>query len=653
MIWANETIVHSDLDSYINSNQESWIYEVMRIQDGCPIFLEEHLDRLEAGISILSSPISFDRGKYRNAVFEVIENNRMDIGNIRIQINHQQTTAFIGEIPHHYPSNEQTELGVNIGILDKERSTPNIKSWNPDVRLSADDLIRKTGVYEVLLVNESKQITEGSRSNFFGIVGDQVITPPIHQVLPGITRKVINDLCTKLGVIYHEREILEEQLDDFDALFISGTSPEILPIKRVNNLTFNPKHHLIRELRTAYHMAVKQNIMTNKIYNFDHLPKREDTNCVKWDLRERYFGKQDILPLWVADMDFETPDFILNRIKERLDHPVLGYTFRPEKFNTAFIDWALKKYNWKVMPEWMSFSPGVVSAVTLAVQGFTEPDDEIIVQPPVYFPFFTCIEGLNRKLIHNQLKEADGRLTMDYDNLESIITSKTKMIIISNPHNPGGTVWTETELERLGEICAKHNLFVVSDEIHSDLVFEPHKHVPFAKMVPQEKVKSISCMAASKTFNLAGLSTSLVIIPDEEVKKEFERIMNVSHINMGNIFGGIATQAAYAEGENWLDQLMAYLKGNRDYLTNFIEENLSPLRILIPEATYLAWIDFSELGMKQDKLNHWLVNEAKVGLNSGTMFGPGGEGFVRINFACPRSLLIKALNQIEQAMKSL
>jgi cystathionine beta-lyase len=393
--------------------------------------------------------------------------------------------------------------------------------------------------------------------------------------------------------------------------------------------------------------------MTKKTYDFSSLPAREGTNCVKWDMRETYFGKKDVLPLWVADMDFETPDFIFNRIKERLNHPVLGYTFRPESFNEAFINWAKKRYNWEINPKWMSFSPGVVAAVTLAVQGFTEPDDEVIVQPPVYFPFFTCVEGSGRKLIHNQLIEKKGRLCMDFEQLESLISPKTRMLIISNPHNPGGSAWTRQELEKLGEICAKHEIMVISDEIHSDLVFSPHKHVPFAKVVSQDKVKSITCMAASKSFNLAGLSTSLVIVPDETILKKYNEMMQVTHINMGNIFGSIATESAYSEGWDWLEQLLSYLKGNRDFLQNVIEKKLRPLRMLVPEATYLAWIDFSKLGMSQDKLNHWLINEVKVAMNSGTMFGPGGEGFIRINFACPRSVLEDALQRLEESITKL
>lgn len=390
--------------------------------------------------------------------------------------------------------------------------------------------------------------------------------------------------------------------------------------------------------------------MTNKVYDFNQLPPREGTHCVKWDMRENYFGKADLLPLWVADMDFETPDFILNKLQERLQHPVLGYTVRSEEFNQAFITWANRRYGWQVKKEWMSFSPGVVSAVTMAVQGFTEPGDEVITQPPVYFPFFQCVEGTGRSLLYNPLKEVNGRLCMDFEQLKSIISPRTRMIIISNPHNPGGSVWTPEELVQLGDICAKHQIMVVSDEIHSDLVFAPYRHTPFAQVVPQEKVKSITCMAASKTFNLAGLSTSLVIAPNPEVLEKYNKLLMVSHINMGNIFGSLATQTAYAEGWDWLEQLLGYLKENRDFLAQYVQDRLSPLRVLIPEATYLAWVDFSGLRMSQDRLNHWLIHEAGVAMNSGTLFGPGGDGFIRINFACPKAILLEALQRIEKVL---
>jgi len=393
--------------------------------------------------------------------------------------------------------------------------------------------------------------------------------------------------------------------------------------------------------------------MSQKTYNFDTIIDRTNTNCVKWDLRTLFFKNPDLIPMWVADMDFETPDFIINSLRERLDHPVLGYTFRPKEFNQAFQTWALRKYNWDIHPDWIGFSPGVVSAVSLAVMGFTNPGDEVIVQPPVYFPFFKSIEGLNRKLVYNQLKEEDGRLCMDYDNLENVITSKTKMLILCNPHNPGGSAWTHEELNKLAKICSKHDIFVLSDEIHADLVFEPAVHTPFITASEGTGVKTIACLAASKSFNLAGLATSLVVIPDQDIKKQYEDLLQTVHVGGGNLFGAIATMTAYADGWDWMQQLLAYLKSNRDYLVEFVNRELPDVRILVPETTYLAWMDFSQLGIPQDDLNNLIYNKAGVGLNTGTMFGPGGEGFMRINFACPREQLERALHQLKEGLGKL
>jgi len=384
-----------------------------------------------------------------------------------------------------------------------------------------------------------------------------------------------------------------------------------------------------------------------KKYSFDHIIDRTGTNCVKWDLRSRFFKKTDVTPLWVADMDFETPDFILQSLRKRLDHPVLGYTFRPKEFNKSFQTWALRKYNWDIHPDWIGFSPGVVSAVSLAVMGFTDPGDEIIVQPPVYFPFFKSVEGLNRKLVYNQLKEENSRLCMDYDNLEDIINPKTKMLILCNPHNPGGSAWTTEELYKLAKICSKHNIFVLSDEIHADLIFEPAVHTPFINAAQGTGVKTIACLAASKSFNLAGLATSLVVIPDQDIKKRFEDLLQTVHIGGGNLFGAIATMSAYSKGWDWMQQLLNYLKSNRDYLVEFVKKELPKVRILVPETTYLAWMDFSELGMEDEALNKWMTQDVGLGLNPGTMFGPGGEGFMRINFACPKQQLEDALQRIK------
>ena len=391
--------------------------------------------------------------------------------------------------------------------------------------------------------------------------------------------------------------------------------------------------------------------MNQKIYNFDKVIERTNTNCVKWDLRSVFFKNPDLMPLWVADMDFETPDFILDDIKARMEHPVLGYTFRPSDFNKAFQVWAKKKYDWDIKPDWISFSPGVVSAVSIAVMEFTNPEDEIIVQPPVYFPFFKSIEGLNRKLIYNPLKEIDDRYCFDFDNLEEIITPKTKMLILCNPHNPGGSAWTPEELGKLAEICSKHDIFVVSDEIHADLVFEPAVHTPFITATKRPELKTIALLAASKSFNLAGLATSMVVIPDADIKAKYDNMLQTLHIGGGNLFGSIATMSAYSKGWEWMQQLLVYLKSNRDFMVNYFHKELPGLRILIPEATYLAWIDFSSLGMKQDELNNWMYNEVGVGLNTGTMFGPGGEGFMRINFACPKKQLELALQRIKKNLE--
>lgn len=392
---------------------------------------------------------------------------------------------------------------------------------------------------------------------------------------------------------------------------------------------------------------------TERTYNFDqHIP-REGTNSLKWDYRKEYFGKADILPLWVADMDFQTPDFIVEKIRGRMEHHILGYTVRPDSFNDAFIRWAARKYHWEVKKGWMSFSPGVVSAVSMSIMAFTQPGDEVIVQPPVYFPFFQCVKGLNRVLKYNPLVEKNARLYMDLEQLESIITPKTKMLILSNPHNPGGSSWTSEELIALGSICKKYNIMVLSDEIHADLVFKPHEHIPFAKVVDQSDVKSITCMAASKSFNLAGLSSSLVIIPDKKCLTTYENTLQTLHVGMGNIFGAIATETAYREGWDWLNQLMDYLMANRDFMADFVKSRLDNVRMLTPEATYLAWLDFSVLGLRPEKLQKILIHEAGVGLSPGTLFGPGGEGFIRVNFACERSILTEALEKIEKTLKKL
>jgi cysteine-S-conjugate beta-lyase len=384
--------------------------------------------------------------------------------------------------------------------------------------------------------------------------------------------------------------------------------------------------------------------------DFDLITERSGTNSIKWDGRDRVFGKADIIPLWVADMDFETPKFIRDRISKRLEHPILGYTYRDNKFSGSFTDWVKRRHNWIVDPNWVTFMPGVVAAVSVAVLAYTQPADEVIIQPPVYHPFYFCVEGHGRKLVLNYLKVIDGRFTFDLELLKSQITPRTRMLILSSPHNPGGTVWTPQELSGLISVCREHDIMIVSDEIHSDLVFNPHVHTPVEKVAGDYLDRILVTMAPSKTFNLAALSTSIVVIPDQAQRKRYEDLVHTLHIGMGNVFGIEALQAAYEEGDDWLDQLMVYLGGNRRFIHEFLNANLPMVGMMVPEATYMTWLDFSKLGFTQDELNKFMIEKAGLGLNSGTQFGHGGEGFMRLNFGCPRSIIEKGLNQLKKAI---
>jgi cysteine-S-conjugate beta-lyase len=390
-----------------------------------------------------------------------------------------------------------------------------------------------------------------------------------------------------------------------------------------------------------------------KQYNFDEIVDRTGTDCIKYDVLERFFGAKDILPLWVADTDFRTPDFIMEAIRERLEHEVLGYTFRGEAFTEAVISWVKRRHDWDIREEWISFSPGVVSALTAAVMTLTKPGDKIIVQPPVYFPFFETITGTDRQLVENPLKLANGRYYFDLEDLGKKLDNETRMLLLCNPHNPGGMVWKKKELEALEAVCKKNNIIVVSDEIHSDLLFKGQTHIPWAKVSEGSEQNSIVCMAPSKTFNVAGLSTSFAVIPNPRQKKLFDKLMTTLHIHMGNIPGKVALEAAYSKGDDWLRQLMEYVEENFRFLESFLSKRLPKIKVMRPEATFLVWMDFREYGMNDKKLSRFLVEKAKVGLNNGARFGTGGEGFQRINIGCPRSVLKEALERMAAAFPKL
>jgi cysteine-S-conjugate beta-lyase len=389
--------------------------------------------------------------------------------------------------------------------------------------------------------------------------------------------------------------------------------------------------------------------MEMKKYDFDELVLREGTNSIKYDARERYFQKSDIIPLWVADTDFKTPDFITNAVKKRAEHEIYGYTFQPDSYFEAIIGWMLRRHNWEINREWISFSPGVVAGISFAIEAFSKPGDGVIVQPPVYFPFFDVVKGSRRKLVENPLRIENNRFTFDFDDLKSKINSDTKLLLLCNPQNPGGMVWTREELTELSAICIENGILVISDEIHSDLIYDGYRHIPFATLSPEAEKNTVILMAPSKTFNVAGLASSAVIIPDRQKHARFERVLSVGHFGMGNLFGTVAMEAAYTYGDNWLGQLLKYLNANYLYLEDFFTKYIPRVNIMKPEATYLVWLDFREYGMNDKELSSFIVDKAGVGLNNGARFGNGGEGWMRLNFGCPRSILEEGLEKLKTA----
>jgi cysteine-S-conjugate beta-lyase len=385
-------------------------------------------------------------------------------------------------------------------------------------------------------------------------------------------------------------------------------------------------------------------------YNFDEFITREGTNCVKYDLRKAYFGREDVIPMWVADMDFPVPPFVYEAVRKRSEHPVYGYSIIPETYYDAIINWQNRRYSWDIRKDWIMFSPGVVTGLNVLVQAMTDPGDKIIVQPPVYFPFFSCVENNGRILILNQLVEKNGVYSIDFEDLENKMKGGARMMILCSPHNPVSRCWTREELEWLGAKGIEHGVLIVSDEIHCDLVFEPSRHIPLASLSDQIAQNTITCIAPSKTFNLAGLYTSSIIIPNEHHRRKFELAEEKIHLS-ANIFGITAAEAAYARGEEWLSSLMAYLKSNADLAIEFFAHNLPEITVSPVEATYMLWLDFRRSGIDPPDLKKLLIEKAGIGFVDGCVFGKGGEGFQRMNIACPKALLEMAMNRIPPILK--
>lgn len=388
-------------------------------------------------------------------------------------------------------------------------------------------------------------------------------------------------------------------------------------------------------------------------YDFDQVIDRRNTDCYKWDALGRVFGDEGVLPMWVADMDFLPPKPVVDALARRTEHGVFGYTIRSKSFREAIVDWSRRRYGWTISDEWLTFAPGVVPALSMAFMAYTHPGDKIIVQSPVYHPFYSIIQNSGRQLVNNQLELRDGRYVMDFADLERRFDPRVKAMILCSPHNPVGRVWHPEELTRVGELCLKNGVLILADEIHCDLLFKGFKHTPLASLSEELAQQSLTFIAPSKTFNLAGLTTSAVVIPNPRLRHAFEAVVERLGLGFSNLFGIVAWEAACREGEEWLEQLLDYLQGNLEFLLTYVEERIPEIKVVKPEGTYLVWLDCRGLGVEPDHLKEFFVKKARVGLNDGAMFGPGGAGFQRMNIACPRSTLLEGLRRIEAAVNDL
>lgn len=388
------------------------------------------------------------------------------------------------------------------------------------------------------------------------------------------------------------------------------------------------------------------------MFDFGRIIQRKGTNCYKWDQCKEFFGTDDLIPMWVADMDFETIEEVKRVIKERVEHGVFGYTFIPDSFYNSIIDWQFTQNNWKIEKDWIINAPGVVPSIKICIQAYTSPGDDVVVQTPVYFPFFSSVKLNGRNLITNPLKFNGKHYEMDFDDLERKISDKTRMLILCSPHNPVGRVWKKEELERLGEICLRNNVIIVSDEIHSDIIMSTHKHTPIASLSKELSEITITCMSVSKTFNLAGLATSYVIISNSVLRSKYFHTAQRLGLLTTNIFGILALETSYRYGKKWLKALLEYLRENRDFVLKFLREKIPQVDAIETEGTYLMWLNFKKLGLTQEELKEFIFKKAKVGLQDGRMFGEEGRGFMRMNIGCPRVILKEALQRLETAIKN-
>lgn len=384
---------------------------------------------------------------------------------------------------------------------------------------------------------------------------------------------------------------------------------------------------------------------------FDQIIDRKNTKCYKWDYNKEIFGKEELLSMWVADMDFQAPQEVLEVLQKRVDHGIFGYTGLTDSFYTSIAKWMEDRFGWKIKKNWIIATPGIVPAINFAIQTYTEKSDKILVQTPVYYPFFTSIENNDRTLVISELKLIDDHYEMDFEDLEKKLADDVKMMILCSPHNPVSRVWKFDELQRVSKLCLKYNVLLISDEIHSDLIFRNNKHIPIPTISNEIADNSLIMFAPSKTFNVAGLSLSYLIIPNKKIRQKFQKTLRNLGLHGGNVFGIEALEASYTYGQNWLEELLIYIEDNYIFVQQYLQKYIPQIKAIKMEGTYLLWLDCCELGLSQKELVSLFINKAKLALNDGSKFGKGGKGFMRMNIGCSRELIKQALNQLVIALK--
>jgi cystathionine beta-lyase len=387
-------------------------------------------------------------------------------------------------------------------------------------------------------------------------------------------------------------------------------------------------------------------------YNFDQVIDRRGTGALKLDVLQERYGDANLLPLWVADMDFETPQFITDALKERLQHSLFGYTVEPADYWPTVIQWIQDHHQWQVERDWIQYIPGIVKGIGMAINVFVKEDEKVIIQPPVYHPFRLTPLGNHRQVVYNPLIEnPDGTYRMDFDQLAEVADEKCRLLILSNPHNPAGIVWDKETLRRLAHFCFEHHILVLSDEIHCDMALWGNRHTPFATVSDEAAACSITFGAPSKTFNIAGIVSSYAIVPNPQIRQKFFGWLAANEFNEPTLFAPIATIAAFRHGEEWRRQMLQYIQGNIDFVIDYCRQYIPQIKPLRPQASFLVWLDCRALGLNHQELVDLFVKKAKLALNDGEMFGQGGQGFMRMNVGSPRCVLQEALERLRQSLE--